>query len=234
MRPTRDIKRLQHLYGVVAKDQNESILKLITGKKILELGCGYGAFVNDALASKKESFGLDTDENALRSGGKIFPCLNLRLIQGDMNFLPFRDKSIDTVVLRESLHHVQWNHVLPEVSRICKKEVIVFEPNPNWLLRTCRKIISHQDCEIPSDSLIELFRDHGIAIEGIYFRDVLAFPLSGGFVGRELFPPIKWFYPFLIWLDNIFQGLLRKMKMERLLSWRYILKGVLREMGVKP
>ena len=39
-------KRLNRFYGDVAKDQNADIIKSISGKNILDIGCGYGNLIN--------------------------------------------------------------------------------------------------------------------------------------------------------------------------------------------
>lgn len=202
MNPSRDLMRLRRFYGAVASDQNRSILRWVSGKTVLELGCGYGTLLQEAREAGKDVTGLDIDFTILEMGRKVYPSLSGILIQGDMGCLPFKDKSFDTIILRESLHHVFWEKVLTEILRLCKREIIIFEPNPNWFLRFCRKVISHQDQEIPLTSLLSLMKRHRILIKGPYFRDLIAFPLSGGFVGWEFVPPIRIFYPFLLWVDR--------------------------------
>jgi len=226
---SRDIKRLQKFYGVVASDQNRSILRWVTGGTILELGCGYGTLVFQAEYEGREAFGLDIEFTPLRMGKEIYPYRLIKLVQGDMGCLPFKDKSFHTVILRESLHHVSWRKILPEILRVCRKEIIIFEPNPNWVLRLGRMIIAHRDPEIPWRSLVNLLEQHGMVIRGPYFRDFVAFPLSGGFVGWELVPPIKFLYSLLIRTERIFQALFHSLRIEKAISWRYMVKGVLME-----
>ena len=228
MNPDRDLKRLRHFYGAVASDQNQSILQLVKGEKILELGCGYGSFIQEAKNKGKEVVGLDIAFDALKIGKMVYPTL-AKLVQGDMGSLPFKDKSFHTVILRESLHHVPWEDILQEILRVCRKEIIIFEPNPNWILRVCRKIISHQDTEIPLKPLLSVLEKHGIVIQGPYFRDLFAFPLSGGFVGWEWVPPVKILFPLLLGLDRILQRMFHLLGMERVICWRYLLKGVMTE-----
>jgi hypothetical protein len=40
--------RLRRFYGAVASDQNRSILQMVTGESVLELGCGYGSLIQEA------------------------------------------------------------------------------------------------------------------------------------------------------------------------------------------
>jgi len=221
--------RLRRFYGAVASDQNRSILRLVTGERILELGCGYGTFIQEAEDKGKEAFGLDIDFKVLEIGRSFYPSLLTKLVQGDMGWLPFKNKSFHAVILRESLHHVPWEKVLPEILRVCRKEIIIFEPNPNWILRFCRKIISHRDQEISLKPLLHLLESHGILIKEFYFRDLFAFPLSGGFVGREFVPPVKILFSLLLWGDKMLQAFFHMIKIEKAISWRYLMKGVLQE-----
>jgi SAM-dependent methyltransferase len=229
MNPVRDLMRLRRFYGAVASDQNRSILRWTTGEKLLELGCGYGTFLQEARKEGKEAFGLDIDFPTLKAGLSAYPRIRGDLIQGDMGSLPFKENSFHTVVLRESLHHVPWVKVLPEILRICRKEILIFEPNPNGFLRLSRKIISHQDEEVTPDPLLNYLRGHGVAVQGILYRDLIAFPLSGGFVGWELVPPIKALFSFLLWADRIVHALFCFFKIEKAVSWRYLVKGVKEE-----
>jgi SAM-dependent methyltransferase len=230
--PHRDLKRLRGFYGAVASDQNRAILQWVTGVTVLELGCGYGTFVEQARRMRKEGFGLDVDFETLEIGKKIYPFLQGRLIQGDMAHLPFKRESFHTVILRESLHHVGWEKVFPEILRVCQTEIIIFEPNPNWFLRLGRRIISHKDQEVPVKPLLRLLEDHGVTVQGVHFRDLVAFPLSGGFVGWELVPPIEKVYPFVLMVDKIFQFLTHLLGVEKMICWRYMVRGVLEESGV--
>jgi len=232
MNAQRDLERLRSFYGAVVSEQNRFILKRVVGKEVLELGCGYGTFVHEAFDSGKKAIGLDIDFETLQEGRNAYPSLSSKLVRGDMGCLPFKEKSFHTVILRESFHHVPWEKILPEILRVCKREIIIFEPNPNWVLRFCRRIISHQDQEIPLKPLQSLLESHGMLIHGPYFRDLLAFPLSGGFVGWELVPPFEKVYPFLLRMDKIFHFFSHLLGVEKRICWRYLIKGVLRESEV--
>jgi SAM-dependent methyltransferase len=229
MKPARDLMRLRRFYGAVASEQNRSILRWTTGKKVLELGCGYGTFLQEARREGKEAFGLDIDFCTLQAGLSVYPQVRGDLIQGDMGVLPFKENAFHTVVLRESLHHVPWVKILPEILRICRREILIFEPNPNGFLRLSRKIISHQDQEVPPDPLLNYLKGHGVVVQGILYRDLIAFPLSGGFVGWELVPPIKALFSFLLWTDRIVHALFSFLRIEKAVSWRYLVKGVKKE-----
>jgi SAM-dependent methyltransferase len=232
MKARRDLERLRSFYGAVASEQNRFILEWVTGNEILEVGCGYGTLVHEATGSGKRAIGLDIDLETLQQGRRAYPTLSCRLVQGDMGCLPFRDKSFPTVILRESLHHVSWEKILPEILRICRREVLIFEPNPNWVLRCCRRIISHRDQEIRLEPLLTLLQSHGVRIQGPYFRDLLAFPMSGGFVGRVWVPPIRKAYPFLLKADKALHYFSRLLRIEKQICWRYLIKGVLEESEV--
>ena len=229
MKPLRDLMRLQRFYGAVASDQNRSILRWTTGRTVIELGCGYGTFVQEARIEGKEAFGLDIEFPTLKAGISFYPRVKGDMIQGDMGCLPFKENSFHTVVLRESLHHVPWVKILPEILRICRREILIFEPNPNGFLKLSRKIISHQDQEVPLEPLLTCLRRHGVVVQGILYRDFIAFPLSGGFVGWEFVPPIKVFFSFLLWVDRVVHALFCFLRIEKAVSWRYLVKGVKKE-----
>jgi SAM-dependent methyltransferase len=231
--PDRDLKRLRSFYGAVASEQNRFILQWVEGNEVLDLGCGYGAFAHEASNAGKKVIGLDIDFEILKSGRNAYPSLSFKLIQGDMDRLPFKDKSFHAVILRESLHHTAWKKLFPEILRVCEKEIIIFEPNPNWVLRLCRKIISHHDQEIHLKPLLTLLESHGMLVQGPYFHDLMAFPLSGGFVGWEFVPPVKILFPVLLGIDRLLQGFFHFIKMDGATCWRYLVKGALKGQEIK-
>ena len=59
MDPHRNRFRLRRFYGAVASDQNRSILQWATGRRVLELGCGYGSLIQEARDFGREAVGLD-------------------------------------------------------------------------------------------------------------------------------------------------------------------------------
>jgi len=226
--PDRDLKRLRSFYGAVASEQNRFILQRVEGNEVLDLGCGYGAFAHEASNAGKKVIGLDIDFEILKNGKSAYPSLSFKLIQGDMDHLPFKDKCFHAVILRESLHHTAWEKILPEILRVCKREILIFEPNPNWILRFCRTLISHQDQEVTLKSLSPLMEQHGLLIQGTYFRDLMAFPLSGGLVGWPFVPPIEKLYLILLKMDKMFHFFSRILGVEKIVCWRYLVKGVLK------
>lgn len=232
MNAQKDLERLRGFYGAVASEQNQFILRRVAGDKILDVGCGYGTLVSEAIDAGKKIIGLDIDFETLQQGNHAYPALSSRLVQGDMGYLPFKNKSFHTIILRESLHHVPWEKIMPEILRVCRSEIIIFEPNPNWVLKFCRKIISHQDQEIRFKPLFALLESHALLIHGPYFRDLLAFPMSGGFVGWKLVPNIRKIYPLVLRVDKMFQFFSRLLRIEKQICWRYLIKGVLKKSEV--
>ena len=89
------------------------------------IGCGYGQIVRQ-VNKKYLSFGIDYDIDALRVGKQSF---DINLVQADAYFLCFADKSFETMMLRESAHHLNMNKMLPELKLVASKEIVIFDPN---------------------------------------------------------------------------------------------------------
>jgi SAM-dependent methyltransferase len=213
------VDRFNRFYGRVAKDQNESILQHISGATLLEVGCGFGQFVKQA-DTQIRAFGIDHDIDALRTGRKVF---DIDLALSDSYSLCFRNQSIDTIVLRETAHHLDMHKALPEFARVSTKKLVIFEPNINFFVRLARKIIRHRDYEAPLKVLVRVLEDNGYEVQNVSFRDVLAFPLSGGLVGYELVPHIKWLERFILEFDHLLVKVLKYVGIERYFCWRYLI-----------
>ncbi len=209
--------------GKIHHSWAQRIIKLIEGRRILEVGCGYG-FLTDTLRKKGfEVYGIDLDQEAIDVGRSLYPQADIRI--GDAYHLPFTDNSFDAVIFHEVLHHLDLEKGLREAYRVARKCMIIFDPNPNALLKMCRKLVHHQDPEAPFEHVIGALQKIGCKITDTQFSDLFAMPLSGGFVGPKLCPDIPWLHNFLIYLDNTLCQLVKACYCERFLCWRYLIKA---------
>jgi ubiquinone/menaquinone biosynthesis C-methylase UbiE len=98
------------------------------GRRILDLGCGVGAFVRRLREFSDGVVGTDIDRESVAEGAKEVP--NLGVAVGE--HLPFADETFDVVLLHEVLEHVTDDvETLKEARRVLKSDgqVIVFTPN---------------------------------------------------------------------------------------------------------
>ncbi len=97
-------------------------------KRILDVGCGVGAFVRRLREFSSNVYGIDIDEERVRRGAAQVP--NLALSVGE--YLPFADDTFDVVLLHEVLEHVTDDlATLQEVRRVMRPDgrAVVFCPN---------------------------------------------------------------------------------------------------------
>jgi ubiquinone/menaquinone biosynthesis C-methylase UbiE len=209
------INRLDGPYGAVDARANERIAGYVRGQHVLDLGCGFGSLV-DYLATTcgLQAVGIDMLEDQVAAGRARFPAADLRVGDGG---LPFPDKSFDTVVLKESLHHLaaegDVDSTMAEVVRVCRQRIIVFEPNPSIPLRLGRTLISHVDPTCTPAMARAILRSAGLSVASIEYSDALAFPLSGGYVGKPIAGG-----GIVFGLDRVLLGLF-----GRHVAWRYLM-----------
>lgn len=164
-----------------------------------------------------KAVGIDLLDDQIDAGRRRFPSADLRLV--DEGPLPFPDGSFDTVVLKESLHHLaaegDINAAMNEIVRVGCKRLIVFEPNPCVPLKVGRTLIGHVDPTCPPAMARSILEHSGFTITHLQYSDTLAFPLSGGYVSKPLAggPTI----------DRLDALLLRAL--GRRVAWRYLLVG---------
>jgi 2-polyprenyl-3-methyl-5-hydroxy-6-metoxy-1,4-benzoquinol methylase len=214
--------RLSEFYGRVAETQNKSIIKLITGNKVLDVGCGYGHLANQLQRAGYKVAGIDADASSFEIAKKLY---NVEIQINNLYESQIPDASFDTVVFRESIHHFIPIKALREACRICNREIIIFDPNPTWILKVARKLIKHYDSVFNPYDIRKLLEALNFKIEYCGYRDVIAFPLSGGFVGRQLVPRIKVIENIILLFDMIINLFLEFMGLQFLFCWRYIIKA---------
>jgi SAM-dependent methyltransferase len=95
------------------------------GDRILDLGCGYGAYSLALMAERRRCVGCDINLLYLKTAASAgLPAV---AAQGR---LPFADRSFDTVLLFEVIEHVpEIRDLLGEAFRVARKNVLVTVPN---------------------------------------------------------------------------------------------------------
>ena len=100
----------------------------IQGARILDIGCGVGAYVRAFRQRTDAVVGVDIDEERVRQGALSTP--NLMLAVGE--HLPFRDGAFDVVLLNEVIEHVADDEqTLMEACRVTRPDgtIAIYAPN---------------------------------------------------------------------------------------------------------
>jgi len=113
---------------------NSCLLKGVTGKTILDIGCGEGSFLEELRDAKNDVFGIDasqTGQLACRAKG-----IDCALIDISRETFPYADDMFDIVLCFETLEHIENpHHCIWEIKRVLKENgiFIVSIPNPKIL-----------------------------------------------------------------------------------------------------
>lgn len=117
----------------------------VQGKKILDVGCGTGAYLISLKQDAEYVVGIDVERKHLRKGKKD----KIELVCGVAESLPFKHDVFDLVMLIEVTEHLrQVKHALTEISRVLNTRGMIFVTVPNKLyplethgMRICGKHI---------------------------------------------------------------------------------------------
>lgn len=217
-------RKLQHLYGKLARRQNDLILGIITGRRVLDVGAGYGILTKLLIESGFDTVAIDSDLRITQIAKSWF---KVNVIPADIHLSPFKDKSFDTVILREIVEHLDFEKAVLELNRIVSKEVIIFQSNLTWLLRGLRLLIRHKEFKPrPLDYYISVLQRAGYQVQGIKFCDIIALPISGGLLIKQLCPSLDWIENMILKIDHRLCEIIRRIGISKLLCWRYLLRAV--------
>lgn len=212
------IRRLDGFFGRVDDDFNRRIAAHVVGPRVLDFGAGFGSLGDHLNRRGFDATGIDLLELHVAAGKDRFPGIDLRVVTPGP--LPFDDDAFESVVFKESLHHLaaesDVDDALTDVARVCSRRMIIFEPNPSVPLKVARTLIGHVDPTLPVEEARALVEKVGFALTAVEYMSALALPLSGGYVGRPLVParaPTR-----ILRLDERIVGVL-----GRRATWRYIL-----------
>ncbi len=119
------------------KKQNQEILSALVGGRspstfrLLDVGCGFGSLLKDALAQGVQAYGVELAPWNARTAHRDVPQAPVCL--GDAENLPFLSGTYDGVVLKGVLHHLgNPQRALAEIHRVLKPGgcLCIFEGDP--------------------------------------------------------------------------------------------------------
>jgi ubiquinone/menaquinone biosynthesis C-methylase UbiE len=172
-----------------------------------------------------EAKGVDSLESFLEAGRQRFPGVDLRT--NSRYAFPFLEKSFDTVIMKEVIHHVadesDEDRFLAEVRRVCKRRLIVFDPNPTLILQATRRMLRHVDPICAPETAKTILARAGFETKSLEFTELLAFPLSGGYISPVLLPNLELVRASVLRLDRLLMKLARWTRLDSRLCWRYLL-----------
>ncbi len=102
----------------------------LEGARVLDVGCGVGAYVDKVRGLTAEAFGVDIDGEKLARARRDKSIETLALAVSEQ--LPFPENTFDAVLLLEVIEHVADDRqTIVEAQRVCKRggSVLVFAPN---------------------------------------------------------------------------------------------------------
>lgn len=99
--------------------------EFVVGKDVLDVGCGFGHYVDYLCKKGFNAIGVDSEEQfinkAKRKREGVF-------IKADAEKLPFKNLEFDTVLLFDILEHGDDEKILREAKRVTKERILVIVP----------------------------------------------------------------------------------------------------------
>jgi SAM-dependent methyltransferase len=224
-------ERLFSLWGAIDEQHNELIASKVTGKRVLDVGCGYGSLVNYLDKQGFDVEGWDHDPESIKVAHELFPESPIKLADAE------REEhvgSFDTVILKDSLHHLAGEGDVQasfqNIRRLLndRGRLVILDPNPMWILRTARKLASHVDPEASCDFAVRLLQEQGFEVRGIQYHEILGLPLSGGYVGLRLVPNWQPLNQLVATANASLSRFVNRLGLGSQLCWRYLIHADVR------
>ena len=145
-------ERLRTAWGLIDRQHNRLIAEHLVGRRVLDIGCGYGSLVAYLRSCGYEAEGIDLDRDAIEAGRRLFPENPIRF--GNAESLDdWAPHSFDSITLKDSLHHLVCEGDFPSAARTFRRvlapggRLVILDPNPTWIVRLARRLAAHNDVE---------------------------------------------------------------------------------------
>lgn len=219
-------RRLGGFYGRVDARLNARIARWVSGHSVLDVGCGFGPLTEYLRQRGFEATGVDLLESYIEAGKALYPQADLRVARSES--LEFGDKQFDTVVLKDTIHHIYEEDdvaaFLVDVRRVARRRLVILDPNPMVILLLARKLIGHVDPVCSPSDATRVVTEAGFRVTHLEYSELFAFPMSGGYVGPVLVPARpRWLGDAILAADEALFRVLRALGLGRHLGWRYLL-----------
>lgn len=211
----------QGCYGELIRQRYLNILPLLRGKRVLDCGCGFGTFSQIAAEAGFDVYPVDIDDRSIEVARVIN---GLNVFKESVYHTSLADGSRDIAVCFDSIQHFEINFLLPELSRLGIRQVLIYDSNiQNPFLQTYRRAVKHQESqELAPQDIAYQFERGGFRLAYQGYENFISLPVSGGY---QLPPwPIVHRFPSAIRIvDGVFERLFATAKLSRWFAFRFLL-----------
>lgn len=107
------------------QERAQLIEKFVVGNKVLDIGCGYGVYVDYLSSLGYQAHGVDFVPEFIKRAKKN---KKGEFVLGQVEKLPFKDKEFDTTLLFDILEHGDDIKILNEAKRVTSKRILLIVP----------------------------------------------------------------------------------------------------------
>lgn len=217
------LRNLNGFYGKINNNQNELIYKTIVGNRVLDIGAGIGNLTLYLKNKGVDVTGIDLDDESINQAKKIN---NIEILKGSIYDLPFDDKSVDTIIVKETLFHLDFEQALKEIKRILKKQLIIFETRESIIIKLGHIIIGHKEYNQHTTNYYKkLLIANGFKIESVINNNIISLPLSGGLIAPQILPRIGILEDLILSVESLVENILNSVGIKKLLRNRELINS---------
>jgi SAM-dependent methyltransferase len=208
-------------YGAIQRRRYSSLLDLIVGQRVLDGGCGLGLLSKICLDAGYRVVSIDVDERSIQLAQRLY---SIHCRRASVYRTTLQDGAIDTALLFDVIEHLDLAPLAVELTRLGTRRLIVYDSNTsNPLLRWYRRRRNHvEHAEYAPTDIVAGFLAAGFRLTEQRYLDTLALPISGGLQYPPL-PVLSHFPDVVLAVDRLVTGALRLMRLDRWLTFRYLL-----------
>lgn len=191
----KEFEARNKVWSVLARDFFQQFIR--KGDIVVDIGCGYGEFINNILAKEKLAVDLNPEV-------KKFVTKKVKFFQGNSTRMPFiKDNSVNKIFISNFFEHLSRPDIektIKELKRILKKggQTLVLQPNIRLLPCDYWMFFDHLT-PIDDRALEEIFAVYGFILKKRIFKFLpfttkSRYPKSPLMVYLYLKMPFLWFF----------------------------------------
>jgi SAM-dependent methyltransferase len=210
-----------HLITRLLEQEVAAWARHLVGRRVLDVGAGFGHATRELRRQGFDVTPIDIDPVSIALAHELTGVVVLPMSVYEFGY----HGSVDVMVMRDVAAHLDTHRWIEQAMTLGIQEIVIVDSNlRNPLLRASRSLARHREYNDRAvDSYVGGLTNEGFDTVHSARCHFVAWPLSGGFLRRQIVPRIDRVERIVLAVDRTAERLLGRTPAARVLAWREVI-----------